>query len=293
MADPQSNAHAPTRPAPPIPLGAPSAGVIHFRHRHTDRFTVVGNHLAQHSRLSAVAIGLAVYIQSLPDGVSVTAKALTLRFREGEITIRRGLNELEEAGYLERRRIPLGGGRFATRTLAYDKPGCDAPAPAAAPIPRQPAAPEAESRPSAPTEPVPPAPAPTLAAAPAPAGQAADLLARLRTIDPRLILSVRDVQRLVPAVEKWLARQATPKQITRTLTANLPPAPVPVHHPPRFLEHRLAALLPPPLPVSAPEPQHPRPVPLITCDGCERAFRSPVPDARCGQCGPTPGRSAA
>ncbi|WP_342786837.1 hypothetical protein [Streptomyces qinzhouensis] len=245
--------------------------MIHFRHRHTDRFTVVGNHLAQHRQLSAVAIGLAVYIQSVPDGVSVTAKALTLRFREGEITIRRALNELEEAGYLERRRIPLGGGRFATRTLAYDKPGC-ATAPSAAP-----AAPENE-----------PGPVP-----PADSGPAADLLARLRAVDARLILSVRDVQRLTPAVQEWLARQATPEQIIRTLTADLPPAPVPIHHPPRFLEYRLTTLLPPPLPVSAPESCRPRPAPLITCDGCERAFRSQVSDARCGDCGPPPHRSVA
>ncbi|MFJ3965115.1 hypothetical protein [Streptomyces sp. NPDC090036] len=271
MADPQSNAVAPARPANPIPADAPSAGVIHFRHRHTDRFTVVGNHLAQHPHLSAVAIGLAVYIQSVPDGVSITAKALTLRFREGEITIRRALNELEEAGYLERRRIPLGGGRFATRTLAYDKPGCAA-VPSATPGPQQPAAPQAQPEP----EPVPPTAT----------GPAADLLARLRTVDARLILSVRDVQRLTPAVEEWLARHATPEQITRTLTANLPPAPVPIHHPPRFLEHRLTTLLPPPLPVSAPEPHRPRPAPLITCDECERAFRSHVPDALCADCGP-------
>ncbi|WP_448701334.1 hypothetical protein [Streptomyces avidinii] len=252
-------------------MDAPSAGVIHFRHRHTDRFTVVGNHLAQHPQLSAVAIGLAVYIQSVPDGVSVTAKALTLRFREGEITIRRALNELEEAGYLERRRISLGGGRFATRTLAYDKPGCAA-VPSAVLAPQQVAAPQAQPEP----EPVPSATT----------GPAGDLLARLRTVDARLILSVRDVQRLTPAVEEWLARHASPEQITRTLTANLPPAPVPIHHPPRFLEHRLTTLLPPPLPVSAPEPQRPRPAPLITCDECERAFRSHVPDALCADCGP-------
>lgn len=225
MADPQSNAAAPARPANPIPTDAPSAGVIHFRHRHTDRFTVVGNHLAQHAQLSAVAIGLAVYIQSVPDGVSVTAKALTLRFREGEITIRRALNELEEAGYLERRRIPLGGGRFATRTLAYDKPGCAA-VPSAAPAPPQPAAPQTEPEP----EPVPP---------PA-TGPASDLLTRLRTVDPRLILSVRDVQRLTPTVEEWLARHATPEQITRRQPAaragpHPPPAPLPgtpAHRPP-------------------------------------------------------------
>ncbi len=271
MADPQSNAAAPPCPVFAIPEDAPRAGVIHVRHRHTDRFTVVGNHLAQHPRLSAAAIGLGVYIQSLPDGASVTVKALTLRFREGEITVRRALNELEAAGYLERRRVPLGGGRFATRTLAYDKPGC-------APV-----------RKPAPAAPQPPEAAPVQAAATAPqapdaTGPAAELLARLRLVDPRLILSVRDVQRLAPAVDAWLARSATPEQITRTLTANLPPAPVPIHHPPRFLEHRLTALLPPPLPAAPPPP--PRPAPLITCDGCERAFRSHDPDARCTDCGP-------
>jgi hypothetical protein len=122
MADPQSNA-AP--PAQHLPEGAPTSGVIHVRHRHTDRFTVVGNHLAQHPRLSAVAIGLAVHILSLPDGASVTVKALTLRFREGETTVRRAMNELEAAGYLVRRRVPLSGGRFATRTFAYDRPGSE------------------------------------------------------------------------------------------------------------------------------------------------------------------------
>ncbi|WP_405683933.1 hypothetical protein [Streptomyces sp. NBC_00057] len=270
MADPQSNAAAPPCPVFAIPEDAPRAGVIHVRHRHTDRFTVVGNHLAQHPHLSAAAIGIGVYIQSLPDGASVTAKALTLRFREGEITIRRALNELEAAGYLERRRVPLGGGRFATRTLAYDKPGC-APVRQPAPLKREPAE-----------------VAPAQAAAPphalAASGPAAELLAQLRLIDPRLILAVRDVQRLVPAVEAWLARSATPDQITRTLTANLPPAPVPIHHPPRFLEHRLTALLPPPLPAS-PLPS-PRPAPLITCDGCERAFRSHDPEAQCTDCAP-------
>lgn len=124
MADPQSSAALSAHPK--LPEGAPRAGVLHVRHRHTDRFTAVGNHLAQHSGLSAAAIGFGVYIQSLPDGASVTVKALTLRFREGETTVRRALNELEAAGYLERRRVPLGGGRVATRTFFFDKPGCAA-----------------------------------------------------------------------------------------------------------------------------------------------------------------------
>lgn len=82
MADPQSNAATSAYTA--IPADAPPSGVIHIRHRHTERFTVGGNHLAQHAELSAAAIGIAVYIQSLPDGVSVTAKALALHFSEDD-----------------------------------------------------------------------------------------------------------------------------------------------------------------------------------------------------------------
>ncbi|NUK54487.1 hypothetical protein HRW14_30330 [Streptomyces lunaelactis] len=136
MADPQSNAALPA-----IPEDAPRAGLLHVCHRHTDRFTVVGNHLAQHKSLSATAIGL--------------------------------------------------------------------------------------------------------------------------------------------AVDTWLARDAGPAQSTRTLTANLPS--VPIHHPARFLEHRLSALLPPPLPTA---PAVEAVAPLRTCHGCERAFRSHDPDERCRDCRP-------
>lgn len=286
MADPQSNAAVPAHP--PLPPGAPRSGVIHIRHRHTDRFTVVGNHLAQHPTLSAVAIGLAVYIQSLPDGVSVTVKALTLWFREGETTIARALNELGAAGYLERRRVPLGGGRVATRTVFYDRPGYDArETPRTAPA----ALPPADDAGAVPPKPQPrdkPSPPPLTQ------GPAADLLARLRLADPRLLLSTHDVRRLAPAVDTWLARSATPAQITRTLTASLPPASEPIHHLPRFLEHRLTVLLPPPLPPDRPTavPATTAAVPLQTCDACERAFRSHDPTARCRDCRPAVGAAA-
>ncbi|WP_234332539.1 helix-turn-helix domain-containing protein [Streptomyces sp. NRRL S-87] len=294
--------------------------MIHRSHRHESRFTVVGNHLAQHAELSAAAVGLALYIQSVPDGTDVSVKALTRRYREGEIAIRRALNELVAAGYLERRRVSLGAGRFATRTIYYEKPGCgDAaqPPPAApAPAPPPPAqpplaapapAPPPPARPT-PAEPQPPAvppavveppaaiefPTPPTPAAPGHArtpaapggppatGLAAEILARLRVADPRLLLSVRDVNRLAPAVDDWLARDATPEQVLRTLTANLPPASTPIHHPPRFLEYRLTALLPPPLPAAAPPP--PRPAPLRSCEDCEKAFRTYDPEPRCAEC---------
>ncbi|EST39334.1 hypothetical protein N566_02470, partial [Streptomycetaceae bacterium MP113-05] len=107
MADQQPS--APARVQHGVPP-SPRAGVTHIRHRHTTRFTVVGNHLAQHDELSLVAIGLALYIQSKPDGTLVSIKALTCRFREGEVAIARALNELEAAGYLLRsvERLPDG-----------------------------------------------------------------------------------------------------------------------------------------------------------------------------------------
>lgn len=327
MADPQSNAAVPayptpehSLPAPPeLPPDAPRAGVLHVRHRHTERYTVVGNHLAQHPRLSATAIGIGVHIQSLPDGASVTIKALALRFREGEVTIGRALRELEAAGYLVRRRVPLGGGRIATRTFFLDHPGAfvralvrDSGLEAAASVPSLAAGDVSEPRPAPGPVAVqgeaegsrpdsPPVSVRTRRAAPEPLtvsdGLATDLLARLRLADARLLLSERDIQRLVPAVETWLARSATPDQITRTLTAGLPSETVPIRHPASFLEYRLSNLLPPPLPAGPPGTatvtSPPSLVPLVTCDGCERAFRSHDPRALCRDCRERHGRHKA
>ncbi|SFM73066.1 hypothetical protein SAMN04487980_1004379 [Streptomyces sp. cf124] len=318
MADPQSNAALPaypspehSPPAPPeLPPDAPRAGVLHVRHRHTERYTVVGNHLAQHPSLSATAIGLGVHIQSLPDGASVTIKALTLRFREGEMTIGKALRELENAGYLVRRRVPLGGGRIATRTFFLDHPGVVVRASvrgsgweAATPVPSPAAGDEPEPRPAVGPVAVPgeaegsrpdssPASVSTRRAAPepvtTPTGPAADLLARLRLADARLLLSERDVQRLAPAVETWLARAATPDQITRTLTAGLPSESIPIRHPASLLEYRLTTLLPPPLPTrptrTATVAPPSRPLQMINCDGCDRGFRSSDPRALCRDC---------
>lgn len=308
MVDPQSNAAMPAFPGTfEIPADAPRSGVIRVRTRYRDHFTVVGNHLAQHPDLSAAAIGVAVYIQSLPDGADISVKRLTLRFREGEITIRRAVNELVEQGYLERRRIPLGMGRFATRVISYDDPACRWPAPPCPPEP--PAAPEPPRPPrrQEPTPPPPPAEMPPPPAetqppvAPPPrsaqsappktppppplpplSGPAADLLSRLRTADPRLLLSLRDIHQLAPAVDTWLERHATADQITRTLTAGLPPLHVPIHSPARFLAYRLAAHLPPPLPAA---PQQPAgPPPFGNCEVCDRAIRTHDPHPVCADC---------
>ncbi len=102
--------------------GTPTSGVIHVRTRLTSDFTVIANALVQR-RGSAVTIGVAAYISSLPDGSPVSIAALCEHFSEGEILISRALRELEAAGYLERRRERLPTGQVRTRTYFYDIPG--------------------------------------------------------------------------------------------------------------------------------------------------------------------------
>ncbi|MEU0252197.1 hypothetical protein ABZ299_06715 [Streptomyces sp. NPDC006184] len=274
MADPQSN--APLRAA----AGTPTSGVIHVRTRLTADFTVISNALAQR-RGSAVTIGVAAYIASLPDGSRVSITALCEHFTEGEILISRALGELEAAGYLERRRERLPTGRIRTRTYFYDVPRGH-PAPAGPPKP-----PAADMSP--------PPSAPTTEPAPAPAGpeetaalsdadpRALAVLTSLRRVDPRLVLSEREAVRLAPAVTQWLAAGVAPAQITALLTNRLPDRFL--SRPARILAFRLRET---PLPAPTPRPlveeaARTAVLPFHTCDGCERAFRAPEP-GRCRDC---------
>lgn len=108
MAEPQSN--APSR----ADAGLPASGVIHVRTRLAADFTVISNALAQRPG-SAVTVGVALYVLSLPDGSPVSITALCRHFTEGEILISRALRELEADGYLERRRERTPTGQIRTR----------------------------------------------------------------------------------------------------------------------------------------------------------------------------------
>ncbi|MDG9704414.1 helix-turn-helix domain-containing protein [Streptomyces sp. DH37] len=280
MAEPQLS--APSR----APSAVPRGGVVHVTVRHTERFTVVGNHLAQHRELSLTAIGLAVHIQSLPDGARVDIRTLAARFPEGETRIAAALRELEAHGYLSRTRERLPSGRVVTRTVSYDNPAArtavrpSAPRPrpsrTAAPEPVPAPAPPAPTPAPSPPSPPPPLPEPRTTGNPVRERAATAILAELRRDDPRLLLSERDVARLAPAVAAWLERGAAPDAVRRTLAAGLPAEPL--RHPAALLAHRLTALLPPHLPaVPQAAPRPPRPDPLRNCDGCDRAFRAPAP----------------
>jgi hypothetical protein len=110
------------------------------------------------------------------------------------------------------------------------------------------------------------------------------VLASLRRVDPRLVLSEKEAARLAPAVAQWLAAGVTPQQITAQLTTGLPdrflarPAGILAY---RLRETPLPA--PPPGPYAGSSPRPAVPPPFQTCDGCERAFRAHAP-GRCRDC---------
>ncbi|WP_406725653.1 helix-turn-helix domain-containing protein [Streptomyces sp. GD-15H] len=289
--------------------GHRTGGLLHDNSRHTARFTVIGNHLAQHRELSLLAIGLGTHLQSLPKGAPADIKTLTARFPEGATRIAAALRELEAHGYLRRERVRTSSGRIVTRTTSCNQPAAvrhhartPAPAPAISrPTAPEPQRPERRERQEAcegegegqegtqhgtrgkrePRKPLPDVPRP---AYPAPAllHAATDLLADLRRRDPRLLLSACDTAHLAPGVAAWLERDVSPTALRHALTTDLPPEGV--HRPAALLAHRLTTQLPPPPPFRAPTGPPPVEYKMRNCDGCDRGFRSLHPEARCRDC---------
>ncbi|MFC9179905.1 hypothetical protein ACFTZJ_04080 [Streptomyces globisporus] len=310
-----------TRALAEVPGPLPTSGVIHITLPHTDRFTVVGNHLAQHPDLSCTAVGLAVRIQSLPQGAKVGIKALAARCTEGEKRIAAALRELEAHGYLRRVRDRLPSGRIITRTVFCNRPTAllrprhpavappqpAKPEPAPAPTAEAPAPDLPAPQPAPPQAPlsVPPSPAPLFVPRvppptapkaprrplPRPSALTPELdraatafLSDLHRHAPQFMLSEEDVRRLVPGVAAWLERAACPDAIRRVLTDD---PPHPLKHPAKLLTYRLTELLPPSPPGVDDLAALARPritvTPFQTCDDCDRAFRSPTP-GHCRDC---------
>ena len=291
--NPSVRPHAQTRPTgknhPPRSARAnthPGGGIAHDTSRHTTRFTVIGNHLAQHPELSGLAIGLGVHIQSLPTGARADIKTLAARFPEGPTRIAAALRELETHGYLRRTRERTESGRIITRTVSCNQPGRhgdatdDVPNPSANPSARLPDRRAAEQRKQPARRALPAVPKPAYAS-PALLRTAVDVLAGLRREDPRLLLSATDAEHLAPGVAAWLERDLTPTAVRQALTSDLPLEDL--RRPAALLAHRLAAQLPPLPPYRAPEQAPSVRHPLHNCDSCDRAFRGPEP-GRCRDC---------
>ena len=89
--------------------------------RH-DRFTVVPNDAIRDDRLSWKARGILIYLLSQPDGWRAKSSHLWTQAPNGRDAVRGGLKELEDAGYLVRRRYQNQNGHWITDQIIHEYP---------------------------------------------------------------------------------------------------------------------------------------------------------------------------
>ena len=84
-----------------------------FRIEKRDGYTVMSNHHLRNSGLSLKAKGLLSQMLSLPDNWDYTLAGLAAINQEGKDAIRAAVQELEKAGYIERRQTRDENGKLA------------------------------------------------------------------------------------------------------------------------------------------------------------------------------------
>lgn len=88
-----------------------------------DRFTILNRRLIDDDHLSYRALGLLTFILDKPDDWRIDSCDLARgEGREGRDAVRTALRELEEAGYLRRKRIRRPDGTFDMESTVYDSP---------------------------------------------------------------------------------------------------------------------------------------------------------------------------
>jgi hypothetical protein len=84
------------------------------------RFTTVDRRPVNDARLSFRARGLLFWMLDKPDDATFSAEEIAAEAREGRDAIRTALRELEEAGYLRRRRWRTPAGTWATEHTLHE-----------------------------------------------------------------------------------------------------------------------------------------------------------------------------
>lgn len=94
-----------------------------FRVDKSRDYTVLSNHIFKDRTLSAKAKGLLAEMLSLPENWDYTLKGLTFLFSDGLDSVRQGIKELEEHGYVVRERKRDAKGRLGEMEyVIYETP---------------------------------------------------------------------------------------------------------------------------------------------------------------------------
>ena len=81
--------------------------------RNEDTFTLIPNSVLRNRDLSMKAVGLLVYILSLPKDWDIYQKEITTHFKDGLDSVRSGFKELTKKGYIEKRIIKHKNGTIS------------------------------------------------------------------------------------------------------------------------------------------------------------------------------------
>ena len=99
-----------------------------FRIDKTKDYTVMSNYHLRDKSLSLKAKGLLSQILSLPEDWDYTLSGLSFINRESKDAIRSAVNELERAGYIERRQTTDEHGKFSVNEyIIHEQPAQEAP----------------------------------------------------------------------------------------------------------------------------------------------------------------------
>lgn len=92
------------------------------RSKRSESFTIINNAILADDHISFRAKGVLVYLLGKPDNWQVSERHLATVGHEGVTAVRAALKELEEAGYIQRRRKQGLNGRFEWESVVYDEP---------------------------------------------------------------------------------------------------------------------------------------------------------------------------
>lgn len=90
--------------------------------RPQSHYTIISNDVLRDERLSFRARGILASILSRPDNWRTDSESLARESKEGRTAILTALKELENVGYLQRKKSQNDKGHWITESLVFDKP---------------------------------------------------------------------------------------------------------------------------------------------------------------------------